>query len=69
MLYLRHYLHSKRWEDSDLLDLLHAFQMAYSDAIVTERSMKATLSEIGQHLPEMAVPETFSLMDVRNRNS
>jgi hypothetical protein len=69
MLYLRHYLHSKRWEDSDLLDLLHAFQMAYADVIVTERSMKATLSEIGQHLPEMTVPESFSLVDVRNLNS
>lgn len=69
MLYLRHYLHSKHWEDSDLLDLLHAFQMAYSHVIVTERSIKATLSEIGQHLPEMAVPESFSLADVRNLSS
>lgn len=66
MLYFRHYLTAKKWVDSDLMDLLHAFEMAYAHAVITERSMASTLREIQRHAPELDVPEVSSLSEIRD---
>jgi hypothetical protein len=57
----RYYVAGTAWRSSDHLDVLHCLDMAYADAVVTERGLAATLREADRHVPGLAPPELRDL--------
>jgi hypothetical protein len=60
-LFQRFYLSGKRFEDSDFIDYLHLQDMAYADAVVTERGIASCLREIARHAPSIVKFEVHDL--------
>lgn len=60
-LFERFYVSRKEWEDSDFFDFLHMRQMAYADAVVTERRLVHCIREARRHLPGVLPIEAYDL--------
>lgn len=61
LLYFRYFLSSKIWESSDYVDYLHCSDMAYSDTVITERSLAGFLNDIKNRHPDFSPRQVHTL--------
>jgi hypothetical protein len=61
MLFGRFFAQRASWRESDYLDYLHCSEMAYADAVVTERGLAARFREAEYHSPGIAPGEVYTV--------
>lgn len=61
LLFQRYFMGGKGWEESDYVDFLHAWDMAYAHTVVTERSLAANLIEIRKRHPGFTPNHVYDL--------
>ena len=69
VLFLRYFVNQQRWKPGDYVDFLHAYDMAYSAAVITERNMAECIRQAARRPEVLAPAEVHDLSWLRDLKS